>query len=136
MKKSVLYALLLAGLLGFALPVLAGKSIAFGTLVDHLDVRKNTKLHAKEYWRNVEGSEVRWSGVVENVRGGASKAKVYIANKTRPTYKGYNIVVVTLDVPKAANLKKGQHVRFKGMLDGYSAKRAGAVITLSEGEFY
>lgn len=50
----------------------------------------------------------------------------------QPLYKGYNIVVYIQDVDKTAKIKKGQHVRFSGTLHDYSAKRAGAVIEISD----
>lgn len=49
-----------------------------------------------------------------------------------PLHKGYNIVVYTHDVDKAAKIKKGQRVRFSGTPQDYSAKRAGAVIEVSD----
>jgi hypothetical protein len=112
-------------------PVLAAGP-TFGELSEHLDRRKQTKLHAEEYWKSKKGTEVNWAGEVHDVDGGKSKAKVYVADKSRPTYKGYNIVLVTPDVPKAAMLTKGQKIRFKGYLDGYDSKDIGVVIELKE----
>lgn len=134
MKKSmlfVLWALYAAVFTGYAN---AAENVSFPQLIDHLDERKNTKLHAKEYWSNIKGKEAIWSGEVVDVDGGKSKAKVYIADKSRPTFKGYNIVLVTHDVAKAANLKKGQKIRFKGLLDDYDSKEGGAIIKLKEGD--
>lgn len=105
---------------------------SFGQLIDNLDPRKNTKLHAQEYWKSVKGQEVTWSGEVYDVSGGSSKAKIYVADKARPLYKGYNIIVITGDVSKAATIKKGQKLRFKGMLDDYDQKDAGAVVEVKE----
>jgi hypothetical protein len=107
-------------------------NITFGQVVDGVDPRKNTKLAAKEYWKSVKGQEVTWNGEVFDVKGGSSKAKVYVADKSRPLYKGYNIIVETIDVPKAASLKKGQKIRFKGLLDGYDQKDNGAIVELNE----
>src|ERR1051326_2752865 len=92
-------------------PARAGPS--FTTVVDNLDPRKNTKMHARDYCRSVRGEDVSWSGVVQDVRGGKARAKVYVADKSRPVYNGYNIVVTTSDLGKASNLKRGQHVKFK-----------------------
>jgi hypothetical protein len=97
-----------------------------------LDPHKNTKLHAKEYWKNVKGVEVAWSAEVVDVDSSGSSAKIYLADKSRPLYKGYNIVVVTGDVAKAANLRKSQKLRFKGLLDSYDQKDAGAVVEIKE----
>ncbi len=133
MKKSMLFVLwvLYAGL--FTGYVNAAENVSFPQLIDHLDERKNTKLHAKEYWSNIKGKEVIWAGEVADVDGGKSKAKVYIADKSRPTFKGYNIKFETHDITKAANLKKGQRIRFKGLLDDYDSKEGGAIITIKEG---
>jgi hypothetical protein len=106
--------------------------VTFPQVVDGVDQRKNTKLAAKEFWKTVKGQEVTWSGEVYDVQGGSSKAKVYVADKSRPLYKGYNIVVITIDVPKAASLKRGQKIRFRGLLDDFNAKDNGAVIELTE----
>jgi hypothetical protein len=110
----------------------AQKAVGFAEMVDHLDKRKNTKLHAQEFWKSVKDTEVTWSGEVVDVDGGSSKAKVFVADKARPTYKGYNIVVITHDVAKAANLKKGQRIRFKGVLTDYDTKDTGAILELKE----
>jgi hypothetical protein len=108
-------------------------NLAFGQVVDQLDSRKHTKLNVQEYWRSVKGREVSWSGEVVDVRGGKSRAKIYLANGSRPLYKGYNIVVTTHDLERAAALKKGQTARVRGTLDGYHAKGSGAVINLDNG---
>jgi hypothetical protein len=107
-------------------------AITFSQVVDGVDPRKNTKLAAKEYWKSVRGQEVSWSGEVVDIDGGSKKAKLYVADKSRPLYKGYNIVVVTLDVSKAASLKKGQTIRFKGLLDDYDQKNQGAIVEVTE----
>jgi hypothetical protein len=112
----------------------AQKAISFGELFDNVDKRKNTKLHAQEYWKSVKGAEVTWGGEVVDVDGGGSKVKILIADKTRPTYKGYNIVIITYDIAKAANLKKGQRIRFKGVVTDYDSKDSGAVIELKEAQ--
>ncbi len=107
---------------------------SFAQIVDHLDGNKNTKLHVQEYWKGIKGQEVTWTGEVYDVQGGSSKAKVYVADKSRPLHKGYNIVVITHDISKAANLKKGQRFRFKGILEDYDSKNPGAVIELKEAQ--
>ena len=107
-------------------------NVSFGQVVDGVDPRKNTKLASKEFWKSVKGQEVSWSGEVIDIDGSSKKAKLYVADKSRPLYKGYNIVVVTLDVAKAASLKKGQTVRFRGLLDDYDQKDQGAVVEVVE----
>ncbi len=115
-------------------PAVAQKALGFAELFDHVDLRKNTKLHAQEFWKSVKDTEVTWSGEVVDVEGGSSKVKIRAADKSRPTYKGYNIVIITHDVSKAADLKKGQRFRFKGILTGYDSKDAAAVIEVKEAQ--
>jgi hypothetical protein len=113
----------------------AQQNLSFTTVVDNLDLRKNTKLHVREYWKSIQDQQVSWSGEAYDVQGGAkSRVKVYVADKSRPLYKGYNIVVTSNDVEKAANIKKGQRVRFTGTLHDYNARRAGAVIEITEAQ--
>ncbi|HUS24257.1 MAG TPA: hypothetical protein VM369_04865 [Candidatus Binatia bacterium] len=112
----------------------ASAAPSFGTVVDNLDLRKNTKLHAQEYWKGVKGEEVNWSGTVYDVKGGRRKAKIYLADRSRPLWRGYNLVVNTYDLQKAGNVKKGGTVRFHGVLDSYSLKDAGAVIEVEQAE--
>ena len=121
--------------LGSVVSGVAAQSPSFGTVIDNLDLRKNTKLAVREYWRSIQDQQVSWSGETYDVQGGAkSRVKLYLADKSRPLYKGYNIVVTSHDVEKAARIKKGQRVRFTGTLRGYSAKRAGAVIEIADAQ--
>ena len=130
---SPIQRLLVAAVAAACLPAIAGGP-SFGQVVDNLDLRKNTKLHAREYCKSLHGQEVSWSGTVLDVRGGKNRAKVYVADKSRPLHSGYNIVVETRDLAKASNLKRGQHVRFKGPLDSCTLKSAGAVVSVEEAE--
>lgn len=120
-----------------AAPAAAPERIAspsFIQVFDNLDVRRNTKLHVQEFWKSVQGQEVTWSGDVFDVKAGSSKVKLYVVDRSRPNYKGFNIIVSTQDVAKAATLNKGSRVRFKGSLDSYSLKRDGAVIEVASAE--
>ena len=104
--------------------------ITMAQVVKSVSAGDNTKLAAEQYWKTVEEKTVTWSGEVVDVKGGRNEANVYVADKSQPLYKGYNIVVKTHNVEKAANLKKGQTVRFTGALERYNVKKVGAVITL------
>lgn len=118
---------------GVILGAVAAQNLSFGTVIDNLDLGKNTKLHVREYWKSIQNQQVSWSGEAYDVQGGAkSRVKLYLTDKSRPLYKGYNIIVTSNDVEKAATIKKGQRVRFTGTLNNYNAKRAGAVIEVSE----
>lgn len=130
--KKILLSVLVSSFVAVGLPVAVAAGLEFATVVDSLDPQKNTKLAVKEYWKGISGQEVSWSGQVMEVKGGSSKVKIWVANKARPLYKGYNIVVVTRDVEKAATLKKGQTVHFKGSLDDYDDFRGGTIIFLSD----
>lgn len=121
--------------LGLMIAAVAQQNLSFTTVVDNLDLRKNTKLHVREYWKSIQDQQVSWSGEAYDVQGGAkSRVKIYVADKSRPLYKGYNIVVTSNDVEKAANIKKGQWVRFTGTLHDYNARRAGAVIEIVDAQ--
>lgn len=100
----------------------------FGTLIDNLDRRKVTKLHAQEYCRDAKGADVSWSGKVHDVKGGRRGAKIFVANPSRPIYRGYNIVAVTDDVDAAAKVHKGEKVRIKGQISRCTLKDNGAII--------
>jgi hypothetical protein len=116
---------------GLSPALAAGPSL--GQVVDGVDGRKNTKLATKENWKKFKGQEVSWSGVVHDVDSkGSDEAKIYVADKSRPLYKGYNITLITREIGKASNLKRGQTIRFKGTIDGFDSKDSGAVIELKE----
>jgi hypothetical protein len=123
--RSVLGLLITAWTLGAV-----GADITMAQVVKGVSGDGNTKLAAEQYWKSVEEKEVTWSGEVVDVKGGRNEANVYVADKSQPLYKGYNIVVKTHDVEKAGSLKKGQPVRFTGALERYNVKRVGAVITV------
>jgi hypothetical protein len=56
-----------------------------------------------------------------------------VADKSRPLYKGYNITLIT-QMDQAASLKRGQAIRFKGLLHDYDSKDSGAVVNLREAQ--
>jgi isopentenyl phosphate kinase len=134
MRKFI--ASLSTGMLLLSLAVaMAADLMSFTSVVDNLDLRKNTKLHVREYWKSIQNQQVSWSGEVIDVQGGAkSRVKLLVADKSRPLYKGYNLVITSYDVEKAANIRKGQKVRFTGTLSGYNAKHAGAVIEIADAQ--
>jgi hypothetical protein len=126
------FLLLATSLLSFS--ALAADSMSFGVVVDNLDVHKNTKLHVREYWKSIVNQSVSWSGEVYDVKASRNKVQLLVADKSRPLYKGYNIVVATRDVAAAADLRIGQRVRFTGTLHEYKAEREGAVLELAEAQ--
>lgn len=108
----------------------AAKSYEFGTVIDNLDRRKVTKLHAQEYCKDARGSEVSWSGKVYDVKAGRRSAKVLLANSSRAIYRGYNIVAVVDDLDAAAKLRKGQQARVSGQISRCTLKDTGAIIEI------
>lgn len=108
--------------------IAAAASYEFGTVIDNLDRRKVTKLHAQEYCKDARGADVSWSGKVYDVKGGRRSAKIYVANASRPIYRGYNIVAVTTDLDRAANVHKGQSVRVRGQIGRCTLKDNGAIV--------
>ncbi len=107
---------------------LAAGSFTFGDVVDQLDLSKNTTLHAKTFWKNVQGQTVTWTGKVYDVSGGRGKAKVLAANDSRRKYKGYNLVLITYDMEGAAELMVGDEIRFRGELLKYKGRKGHPVI--------
>ena len=131
MNKTIRAALFATLILGLAGPA-AAAGPGFAQVFDGVDENKNTKLAAKQFWKDVKGKEVNWGGVVRDVKGDETKAKIYVADNSRPLHDGYNIIVYTHDSQKAAKLKKGQQIRFKGMLDDFDGKKSGAILEVKE----
>lgn len=118
-----------------ALGAAAAAELGFGQVVDNLDLQKNTKLHVREYWEGVRGRVLSSSGTVVDVKGGRGRAQVIVANTSRRLVRGHNIVLVMDDEQRAAKLRKGQQIRFRGALHDYrSARHGGVVLTLSNAE--
>lgn len=81
------------------------------------------------------GQEVTWTGKVVNVVGGKAKADIYVANKDRTIYKGYNVVLETYDLQGASKLDIGKNIKFKGVLSDYKGRKGRPiVIYLNSGE--
>lgn len=99
--------------------------VTIATFAANVDTSKKTGLFVKQYWADVKGQEVTWSGKVKNVKGGRGKAEILVANSDWKTFDGYNIVLVTRDVPAAARLEIDQNIRFTGKLNKYKATRSG-----------
>jgi len=122
---------------GFAANAQDRGPITVASFATNVDTSKKTSLFVKQYWSDVKGQEVTWSGKVKDVKGGRGKAEVFVANKNWKTHNGYNLVLVTGDVPSAARLEIGQNIRFTGKLNKYKASRSGqlTLIYLKEVEF-
>jgi hypothetical protein len=103
-------------------------SMKFGEVVDMLDQTKNTSLAVKTNWQELKGREVNWTGKVVNVKGGRGRAEILAANKGRPTYKGHNLVLETYDMTGAGDLKIGQTIKFKGIINDFKGKRGNPII--------
>jgi hypothetical protein len=127
MRTSVFVSALVGALLANGA---AAASRDFGTVIDNLDRRKVTKMHAQDYCKDIKGTEVSWGGKVYDVKGGRRSAKIYVANNARPIYRGYNIVAVTTDLDAAAKVRKGEQVRVTGSVDRCVLKDNGAIIEL------
>jgi hypothetical protein len=137
MLHSTMVMILLAAV-GFALEAASqgAASPTFTEVVDSLDLTEKTGLYVEQYWQEVKGKEVAWSGVVKNVRGGRGKAELQVANESRKTYKGFNLVLVTYDIATASKLEIGQPIRFTGSLYKYKGRKGNPIILyLNEVEF-
>lgn len=99
----------------------------YGQLVDQLHIENKTKAELKETWKKYKGQEVSWSGTVTEVNTGKKNAKIYVLDSSRKNYKGSNIQVNSNDLERAAKLKRGQTIRFKGQLHNFKNHDNGAV---------
>ena len=118
------------------LPAAQAAGIGYGALVDQLNPDQKTTLQLKETWKQYKGQEVTWAGTVVEVKDGKHGAKVYILDRARKNYKGYNVVMATHDKERAARLKRGQQIRFKGVLYDFDPHNNGSIsIDLRDGEF-
>ena len=106
----------------------AANQLSFSEVADNLNLTKKTSLYVKTYWQEIMGQEVYWIGKVVDVKGGKGKADVYIADKDKSLYKGYNIVLETFDMEGAGKLEIGQTLKFKGLLSDYKGKQGHPVI--------
>lgn len=112
----------------------AGQSLtAFATLIDHLSLDTRTEFYTQEYWRKVQNAEVTWQGRVVNVEGGRGRAEVYIRRDDGPTYRGYNIILLTFDTEKAGTLARNEDITFRGMLSKYRSRRGRPIIITLRG---
>ena len=118
------------------LPAAQAAGVAYGALVDQLRIENKTKAELKETWKQYKGQEVTWAGTVTEVKTGKKNAKVYILDSSRKNYKGSNIQMATHDLDRAAKLKRGQQIRFKGTLHNFkNHDNGGVTISLRNGEF-
>jgi len=109
-------------------PLAADNGPGFNEVVGHMDLTKKTSLHATTYWRDMLGTTVNWTGIVRDVKGGRGKATVFVANKSRSLYKGYNIVLTSFDMDGAANLDLKAKVRFSGQLAKCKNKKGRPIV--------
>lgn len=93
-------------------------AISFQAFRSNVDPEKNTKVYIKDFWGKTKGKEVRWSGLVVDVRGGGRGKYKVLISMGKSTQK-YSVVLITHD-KRAATLKKGQAVSFSGFLHDFS----------------
>ena len=105
-----------------------GKGYTFSELCENLTLTTQTSLYVKTYWTKVQGEQVTWTGIVKNVKGGRGKAVIYVANKAKPTYRGYNIILTTFDMERAGTLGIGQRINFRGTVSNYKGRKGSPVI--------
>jgi len=91
----------------------------YGQLVDALKPGNKTKAQLQSIWKEHRGKAVTWSGTLVDAKEGRHFTTLRVLDKTRKHYKGSNIAVEVRDKERAAKLRKGQTVRFKGKLDKY-----------------
>lgn len=103
-------------------------AMSFKDFTEHLNLTKNTALHVKNFWTKTKGRSFTWSGKVVNVQGGRGKAEIHVANGEVPTVKGINLVLVTYNLDKAAALKIGEEIKFKGQVSNYRGRRDNPII--------
>ena len=101
---------------------------SFKEFFEHLDLTKNTSLHVKHYWKKNRGKTFTWTGKVVNVKGKRGKAEICVANSEAPTYKGFNLILISYQIDNAAALKIGQEIKFKGQVYNYKGKHGKPII--------
>ena len=104
------------------------KQMSFKEYAEHLMLTKNTSLHVKNFWSKTKGKTYTWKGKVLDVKGGRGKAEIHVANDESPLYKGFNLILVSYHIDKAAALKKGQEIKFKGQVYNYKGRRGNPII--------
>jgi len=106
-----------------------GGFMPFTEFVDHLDLTKNTSLSVKTFWSGAVGKTVRWGGKLVDAKMGRGKAEVLAVNDARPSYRGYNMVVVFYsDFDKLEKLRKGDSFVFEGVVYNYKGRSGHPVI--------
>lgn len=133
--KKIVWSLICATALVLAnsTPAMA-ESLSFGQVIDGLSAKNKTKAELREVWGKFKRQEINWSGTVHDVDKSRDEAKVYIADKSRPLYEGFNIYIVTKDVDKAMKLKRGDAVHFKGLIDDYHVHDGVTVVKIGHAE--
>lgn len=108
-------------------------SMTFKEFTENLMLSKNTSLYVKHFWaNNARGKSFTWTGKVVTAKGGRGKAELQIANSSTPLYKGFNIILVTHQLDKAAALKVGQEIKFKGIVYNYKGSGRAAIVVYME----
>jgi hypothetical protein len=103
----------------------------FAEVVDNLDVGIQTRYHVREYMRSIKGMEVVWSGNVVDVIGGRNRIKIHLADSSRGTYQGFNIVCTSYtSMYEASGLRRGDYVQVRGYIRGYKRIKYGSGVIM------
>jgi len=134
--KSIMHALavfLVCALIPFpAVQAAEAVNVTYAKIVDDLNPANKTKAELQHIWKQYKGNEVTWSATLVEAKEGKHYTKLYLLDKSRKSHNGLNIVVEARNKDRAATLKKGQVVNFKGKLDKYDHKSNGSTVIVVE----
>ena len=106
-----------------------GNNVELDDVFANMNPAKNTKLHSTEYWKGVEGKDVKSSANVVGVQGRRNYAEILVLRRNdTPSNGKHNMVLLVPDIAKAAELKVGQSIRFTGTLSEYRITHGDNVI--------
>lgn len=122
-----------AMILAAGTPALA-ESLTVVQVIDGLNPEGKTKSEIREQWGKYKKQKISWSGTVHDIDTPRDEAKIYIADKSRPLYEGFNIYIVTKNQDRAKKLKRGDVVHFTGLIDDYHVHGRIVVVKISRAE--
>jgi len=94
-------------------------AIDIGQIIQAINPDETTKDSRLDYWQDMAGKQVAWTGKLYQVRGGFKGIYKVFIQVGKSKVGRYNVILTVEGQPRVTKMKKGSNIRFTGKLQKY-----------------